>query len=258
MGQRGVIKADQTFQGVLQFQPRPLEATAPEAMDELVRASDYNNDFQIAQVVKDFTGLAEVEIRKMESEVNLRALKEVQGIQEQAYQEAYELGLLEGRQKAFVEKSVEIEERLTQLNALIKSFKDAKVHMLNSNENQLMKMVYFLATKMAMHEIAENANSVIQSVLRECVNLSHSNEIMKVSISPDQFEFLVALQKEGNRELEFLKNVEFTAQEGIRSGGCVITTNYSEVDARIEERVSKLWEEFKGALPVLKERVEHD
>jgi flagellar assembly protein FliH len=257
MAQRSVIKAEFAFQEVLRFEPQRLTAATSEGMDELVKAQDHNADFQIAEVVRNFTGLAEIEGQRIENEIEEKALEELKAIQEQAYSEAFDLGMIEGRRQAFTTNSEEIDRRLGELDKLITTIRDLKVHFLNSNENQLIKMVYYLATKMAMFEVSERSNEAIQSVLRECVTATHSEEHLRVIVSPDQIEFLETLQKERKREIEFLKNVEFTPQEGISPGGCIIATNYSEIDARLEERINKLWEEIRDSIPPLKDRVQH-
>lgn len=257
MAQRVVIKAEFAFQEVLKFEPQHLESTDPEEIEELVKVNDQNQDFRVAEVVRNFTGLAELEVKRIESEIEKRALEELKSVQEQAYSEAFDLGMSEGRRQAFATHSDEIEKRILELDKLVRSIRDSKIHFFNSNENQLMKMVYYLATRLAMFEISENKNHAIQNVLKECIVAAHGDETVRVTVSPEQFDFLETLQKERQRELDFLKVVEFTPQDGITSGGCIITTNYSEVDARVEERIKKLWDEVRDSIPPLKDTVEN-
>ncbi|MEY4615871.1 MAG: hypothetical protein RJB66_831 [Pseudomonadota bacterium] len=253
MAQRSIIKAENAFKEILRFEPQKLVTSNPEAIDDFIKSSDNNPDFQVAEVVRNFTGLAEIEEERMESEIQKKALLELKSIQEQAYSEAFEIGIAEGRRQAFVETSEQIETKLDELDKLLNSIRSSKIHFLNSNEHHLVKMVYFLSTKLALFEVSERSQEAILSVLRSAVSASHGDETVRVSVSPDQIDFLEVLQKEKSRDLDFLKNVELTPQEGIRPGGCIITTNYSEVDARIEERINKLWEEIKGAIPPIKE-----
>lgn len=256
MAFKNIIKSERAIQEVLKFEPQKLIAVNPEEMDELVEASQMNVDFRIADVVKNFTGLAEIEDKKTENEIERRALEELKSIQEQAYTEGYELGVTEGRRQAYLSKSEEIDKRVNDLDHFISTLRDLKIHFLNSNENQIIKMAFYLASKIALFEINQNSRDSILTVLRECIGISHSEETIKVSVAPEQLEFLETLQKEKKRELEFLKNVEFSPQDGIQVGGCIITTNYSEIDARLEERIAKLWKEVQSSMPPLKEQVE--
>ncbi len=257
MGLKSIIKSEYVFQEVLKFEPQRLNAISAESMDELVSASRLHNDFKIADVVKNFTGLAQIESEQIENEIERRALEELKSVQEQAYSEAFELGASEGRRQAFLSHSDEIEKRLNDLDHLVSSIRDLKVNFLNSNENQIIKMAFYLASKIALFEIKQNSRDAVLAVLRDCINLTHQEESIKVGVAPEQLEFLEALQKEKKREFEFLKNVEFLPQEGVTLGGCIITTNYSEIDARIEERIEKLWKEIQSSTPPLKDRLEN-
>jgi flagellar assembly protein FliH len=93
-------------------------------------------------------------------------------------------------------------------------------------------------------------------VLSESLKLANSEEKVKVHNSEKQLEFLESLQKEKSREIEFLKQVEFIADPKIKVGGCVISTNYGEVDATIEQRIEQLWLVLNETLPPVKDTVE--
>lgn len=256
MIQRLIIKSDQSMQEVLTYEPQKLISTPPENMDDLVRIKDLNNDFLISDIVKNFTGLAEIEEKRAESEIEKKALEELKSVQEQAYAEAFELGLVEGRKKAFQESSVIINESLQNLEHLVSSIRNAKINFLNSNENQLIKMSFYLATKIALFEVSSNTEKAVLEVLKECISISHGEEKIKIGVAPEQVEFLETLQKEQNREYDFLKKAEFIPQNDVRLGGCVITTNFSEIDARIEERIEKLWNEVQSAIPPFKDKID--
>lgn len=258
MAQRNIIKAEFAFQEVLKFEPQKIAVTSPEVIEELSKRKESRQDFQIADVVRNFTGLAELEVQRMESAIEKRALDELKTIQEQAYNEAFELGMSEGRRQAFMAKSEEIDQRLSELGELVASMRESSKHFYNNNENQILKMIFFLATRIAFFEISEKSNEAIKEVLKACVNASHSDESVRVTCAPEQIDFLESLQKEKNRDFEFLRTVEFSPLQGIRPGGCIITTNYSEVDARLEERINKLWEEIKGSIPPLRDSFNHE
>lgn len=254
---KNIIKSEKAYEEILKFEPQKLISTTVESMDELIKIKEMNNDFLISDVVKNFTGLAELEGKRAEREIEKKALEELKTVQEQAYAEAYELGLSEGIKKAFIDNSEIINTRINELDLLIKNIRDSKIHFLNSNESQLMKMVFYLATKVALFEVSKQPNEAIIKVLKECIKISHGEEKIKVGVSPIQVEFLETLQKEQNREYEFLKNVEIIPQDGVRAGGCVITTNYTEINAQIEERIEKLWSEMLSIIPPIKDQVEN-
>jgi flagellar assembly protein FliH len=256
MGYRGVIKADRTFEKVLSYEPKKIEAVDSVTMDKMVQAKQLDSDFLIAEVVKDFTGLKELELQEVESSIERRALEQLKAVQEKAYKEAYNLGLEEGRKEAFKSYSDQIDERLNNLNELVAYIANMKKHFLNSNENHLVTLTYHLAKRIAFTETSEKYNDIIVNVLSESVRLAHSDEKIRIHVSDKQVEFLDTLQKENSRDLEFLRQVELVSDPSIKVGGCIISTNYGEVDARIEQRVEQLWLALKDTIPPVKEVVE--
>jgi flagellar assembly protein FliH len=256
MGYRGVIKANKTYEKILAFEPKAIKAIDSAAMDKMIAAQQLNSDFEIADVVRNFTGLKEIEHQAVEASIERRALEQLKEVEEQAYKEAYDLGREEGRKEAFNTHSDQINQKLVELSVLTHHISEMKAHFLNSNENHLIKLVYHLAERIAFQEIDEKYNEIIVNVLSESVRLAHSEEKVKVHISEKQIEFLESLRKDNSRDLEFLKQVEFVADPAIEIGGCIISTNYGEVDARVSQRVEQLWLVLRDTIPPVKEKVE--
>ncbi|MNT47004.1 flagellar assembly protein H [compost metagenome] len=74
-------------------------------------------------------------------------------------------------------------------------------------------------------------------------------------VSQAQFEFLEELKKETGRELEFVKKIAFEPSSEITEGGCIVETNYGEVDARTEQRIEQLWTALSENMPKVKNKV---
>ena len=93
------------------------------------------------------------------------------------------------------------------------------------------------------------------TVMREAIEMAQIEESVVVQVSPEQIEFLETLKKESGREFEFLKKVKLEASPEVTKGGCIIETNYGEIDARFEERVQKLWVGIEENLFRVKDKV---
>lgn len=257
MGYRGIIKADKTFEKILSFEPQKFQPLDMATLDDKVPVRPpRDSDFKIAEVVRDFTGLKERELQEVEATIERKVLDQLKTIEERAYKEAYHLGLDEGKKEAFKNFSNEINEKLNALNDLLIYISNMKANFLKSNESHIIKLVYQLAKRIAFCEVSEKYNEAIVNVLSESIKLAHSDEKIRVHISDKQVEFLDSLKKENSRDLEYLRQVELVSDENIQVGGCIITTNYGEVDARIEQRVEQLWLAIKDTIPPIKEVVD--
>ena len=132
--------------------------------------------------------------------------------------------------------------------------KRLKLDLVSFNEAHIVKLVYYLASRLAMKEIGKDSESVL-NVMKQAIELADEDENILVRVAPSQVAFLEELKKETTRELDFVKNVTFEADKDIEVGGCVIETNYGEIDARIEERVAKLWDSIEETVPLVKSKV---
>lgn len=236
---------------VLEFVPQKLSLGTPEAAKEYV-ARKPGTDFRMNESVQVTTGVDQIERASDEERAEQRALEILAEVQEKAYAEAHALGLEEGRQKAFDEVSGVIAEKLGHLDEMLANFGKMKADILGSNEAHMVKLLYTMASKIAMQPL-ENDNNAVIEVLRKAVELASEEENVLVQMNPEQIEFIELLRQQTNRELEFLKKLRLEPNATIRPGGCVVETNYGEVDARIETRLNQLWETLADAVPRTKE-----
>ncbi len=132
--------------------------------------------------------------------------------------------------------------------------KNCKADLVSFNETHLVKLVFHLAAKLARRELAEDPSLIVE-VLRVAAEMALQDERVSVQVSTVQFEYLEELKKQNKRELEFVKKIRFEPNESITSGGCIIETNYGEVDATVEERVNRLWETLVENTPRVKDKL---
>jgi flagellar assembly protein FliH len=239
---------------VLEFVPKKFELGTPDQAIEYLAAKQRGGDFHLSDALRVQTGIDEIEKARAEEQIELRALELLKDIQEPAYKEAYELGLHEGRQEAFNKFSAEITEKLGTLEDLLKALETAKAEILNCNETHMMTLVYQLATKLARVEVEKNDQALVE-VLRGAVSLAQDEENITVHVAPGQHEFVEELKKSTGRQFEFLKKIKFEASPDVANGGCIVETNYGEVDARIEQRIASLWAAMSEQMPRVKPKV---
>jgi flagellar assembly protein FliH len=143
---------------------------------------------------------------------------------------------------------------LDNLEILLQSIGTLKKDLVQHNESHLIQLAFQMAKRLAYAEVQTDP-SVVTSVIRDAIEMAQIEEEVTVQVAPSQLDFLETVKAESGRDLEFLKNVKLQAVEGITPGGCVIETNYGEIDARFEERVDKLWAALGESLHRVKNRV---
>lgn len=252
---REIIKSELATNRVLDFIPPRIDLGAPvEALDFIKIQNNQKNDFAMNDSVKVQTGIDKIEERNIENKIEKKVLEKLHEVQENAYQEAYQLGLEEGREEAFNKNTQEINEKLDALEVLFASIQNLKMELISNHETYFMKLLFHMASRLAHKELKENPE-VLLEILRDVSSRLQSEQEVVVRVAPAQFEFIENLKNETKRELQFLKNMKFDPSEDVNPGGCIIETNYGQIDARVEERVDKLWQSIYEAIPKSSDKV---
>ncbi len=239
---------------VLEYVPKKFELGTPKQALEYLEHKKRGADFRLNETIRVQTGVDAIEKENEEEKVEARALELLKEIQESAYKEAYDLGISEGRHEAFTKFTREIEAKLSDTENLLKSLEDAKKEIINFNEAHMVQLVFQVATKIARVEVERNDQAVVE-ILRSAITLAQDEEEITVRISPEQHEFVEELKKQSGRQFEFLKKVKFEPSPEVSIGGCIVETNYGEVDARVEQRIQSLWNVFLENMPKVKPKV---
>lgn len=252
---KAVVKSEMAPQRVLDYVPPKFELGTPEQTSiYFEQRKSAGSTFLMNEAIRVQTGVAQIEAENFEEAVDKKVIDRLKEIQESAYQEAYMLGLDEGKRDAMQAASQEIQNRMKEMDQLVGSIRELKKELLLNNETHLVQLAFQMARRMAHAEIQVHPE-VVTSVIREALEKAQVEENVTVQIAPEQFEFLESLKTESGREFEFMKKVKLEPVEGIRAGGCIIHTNYGEIDARVDGRVEMLWEGIKDSLHKVKDSV---
>ncbi len=249
-----VLSEDEAQKIAVAYSPRKFPQTVSPAASGFVafqaaqEAEGFQPSFQIDRIVAQQTGIAEIERASIEERVEKEALSRLKELQEQAYKQAYALGLEEGREKAYQETSETLSQRLSALEGLISSVENLKPELISFNEAHIVRLAYTMAKKIAMTEIAEKPELILE-VVRQAIQGAQSDETVTVRVSAIDLEFIEQMREKLGKEFELVKRAKFEASDSITPGGCVVETNYGDVDATVEQRVGKLWNSLKEKLP---------
>jgi flagellar assembly protein FliH len=204
--------------------------------------------FYIDPLVAEQTGVAQLERVSIEQQVEKLALIKIKELQEEAYREAYQLGLDQGRESAFAEFREELETRMEYLSTLLKTIENLKNELVVQNEAHFMKMLYYIAQRVAMTEISANPETILR-VLTQAVDGAQGDEKITARVNKTDLEFITTTLGKLGKDMEFLKRIKFEESDAIQAGGCIMETNFGSVDATVEQRVKKVWDAISEKLP---------
>jgi flagellar assembly protein FliH len=241
IGQRILSKSEAESKAV-EYSPREIPAKPADAAIEFVRmrTEHENPEFRIDRVVSITAGIDELEKMSLSERVESEALERLKSMQEEAYTQGYDLGRDEGQESAYREMSEAISKRIASIDKVVSSFESLKVALVRQNEASLVSLVYQLATRIAMTEIKSNQETILE-VLRQAATEAQDEESFAIRLSNQDLEFIESMKERLGKDFEFIKRAKLEGSEEIQPGGCVIVTNFGQVDATLEKRLEKVW-----------------
>ncbi len=251
---KAVLTKDEAQKIAVSYSPRKFpQAVTPAASSFVAYQSQQEShgvesSFRIDRIVAQQTGIADLERVSIEERVEKEALGRLKEIQEEAYKQAYQLGLEEGREKAYQETSEEFSRKLSMLDHLVGSIESLKPDLISFNESHIVHLAYVMAKKIAMSEIEERRD-IILSVVKQAIEAAQSEESITIRVSTDDLAFIDGIRDKLGKEFESMKRAKFEGVDSVLSGGCIVETNYGDVDATVEQRVNKLWDSLSNKIP---------
>ncbi len=238
----------------VQYSPREFPASPSEAALHFVRlrTEHENPDFRLDRVVAITSGVEELEKISLSERVEGEALERLKQLQEEAYTQGYDLGRDEGQESAYRELSSAISERIQKLDKTVAKLESLHTDLVRHNEATLIGLVFQLAKKIAMSEVKERPDLILE-VLKQAASDAQDEQSLMIRLSPEDLNFIESMKDKLSKEFEFMKKAKFEPSENVQPGGCVIVTNFGQVDASIEKRLDKVWTTLNEIRPKIEE-----
>lgn len=204
--------------------------------------------FKISELIARQAGILQLEGEAQQDKINAQVLEKLKEVQEKAYEEGHQLGMIEGTEKAFQEMKAELVERMKSMESMLKRIEVLKKQLLIDNEAGLIKLVFEIAKKIAFRDL-EQHHDAVKEIMTSVVGEAQADETVVVRLAPKDIAFLEELQAKAGERIEGLERVKMIPQENVKSGGCLIETEFGSVNATVEERVDRIWQTLQGRVP---------
>src|SRR5581483_7082651 len=136
--EKPIIKAQFAGQASFEYKPKELNLEVSDPAKSYVEEDAFKSkDFKISELVARQAGISQLEDDAHQDKINAQVLSQLAEVQEKAYQEGFDLGLVEGTEKAFQEAKAGLLERIASLEALLKRVEELKTQILIDNEAEL-------------------------------------------------------------------------------------------------------------------------
>jgi flagellar assembly protein FliH len=168
-------------------------------------------------------------------------------LQAEAYQEAFEQGLAEGREAGRAQIRVQVEQLAGMFYDLAKPFEELDVEV----ERELLTLAMALARQIVRRELKADPTQIIGIIREAIAALPVAARDVRVHLHPEDAAAVAERLATAGQDRAW----SVVEDPTLSRGGCLVRSENSQIDARVESRVnamlsSMLGEERAGARSV--------
>ncbi len=112
-------------------------------------------------------------------------------------------------------------------------------------ENEVVELALHIARKVIGQEVQTN-RSAVAAIVREALKLVEDPEEITIRMNPADIQQLQNAQIDIGCPGGHGDRIQFREDRGVETGGCLVQTEYGEIDARIEEQLRTIEEAFRA------------
>ena len=185
---------------------------------------------------------AEAEAEKIIAEANEKArqvLDEAKAEAEAGKKEAENSGREAGREEGFAEGKAESDRLIERMQTVLERAQSKRTDILEQTEQEIINLVLLIARKV-VKVISENQRNVITSNVVQALRKvkGRGNILLRVNIA--DLKLTTEHTKDFISLVEGVKSIQVVEDSSVDSGGCIIETDFGEIDARIASQLAEL------------------
>lgn len=195
---------------------------------------------------------ADDEAKRIVREAEQRAADMV----EQAEQQVVEIrsnaereGREAGREEGFAEGRAEVDRLIEQLHSIINHAVEKRNEIIEESETQLINLVLLIARKVVKVVSENQKNVVINNVIQALRKLKSRGEVI-IRVNLDDVDLTSEHVKDFMRMIENVKSITVVEDSSVDRGGCIIETDFGQIDARISSQLHEIEERIVELAPI--------
>lgn len=213
------------------------------AFDEVKRKN--NQAQKIRQEAEDEAKRIVEEAKKTAEELEA----EIQSKVDKVEKEAFGKGHADGREEGFQEGRQEVERLVDTLQKIISAAIDKRNEIIQGSETQVINLV-LLISKKVIKVISENQrNVVINNVVQALRKLKSRGDVV-IRVNLDDVELTSDHINDFMKMVENVKSVTVLEDSSVDRGGCIIETDFGQIDARISSQLHEIEEKIVELAPI--------
>ncbi|MDR1252327.1 MAG: flagellar assembly protein FliH [Treponema sp.] len=165
--------------------------------------------------------------------------KETRATLEAQRKEAEDQGRESGREAGFAEGKAEVERLVQRAQIVLERAQDKRAEILAETEQEIVDLVLLIARKV-IKVISDNQRNVIISNVVQALRKVKGRGSVIIRVNIADLKLATEHTKDFIQLLEGVKSIQVVEDSSVDSGGCIIETDFGEIDARIASQLAEL------------------
>jgi len=185
------------------------------------------------------------EARRKAEEIENKSRSSISQIEK----EAREKGYAEGHEEGYRKGSEEVGRLVEQLHTIITKAIDKRNQIIEDSETQLINMVLLIANKV-IKVISENQkNVVINNVIQALRKLKSRGDVV-IRVNLADLQLTTDHTRDFMDRIENVRSITVLEDSSVDKGGCIIETDFGQIDARISSQLKDIEEKVLEMMPI--------
>jgi len=148
-------------------------------------------------------------------------------------------GRNEGKEDGFAEGKAEVDRLIERTQVVLERAQNKRAEILNESEKEIVNLV-LLITRKIIKVISENQREVIIANVIEALRKVKAKGNILIRVNLTDLKLATEHKQDFINMMEGASSINIVEDSSVDSGGCIIETDFGEIDARIASQLAEL------------------
>ncbi len=248
-------KEAEAFKTGWEIEKQHMIDEAQASADKIVKQAE-DSAFEIVKKQNDEAQVIKNDAQKEADEIIEKAKAEAEQIienahsqesflKEQATKQGYDVGYKDG----FASGEDEQNRLIERIHKIVESIMIRRQEILKETESQIVDLV-LLMTRKVVKVVSENQKSVIANNVLAALNKVKVKGAVTLRVNMEDAKIATANLSEFTKRVENVSSITVVEDSTIEKGGCIVETDFGEIDATIQSQLHELESKILEVSPV--------
>ncbi|AEF85515.1 flagellar assembly protein [Treponema primitia ZAS-2] len=213
------------------------------AGEETLRAAEEAQELKTRAEAEAETLLAEAKQKAEELE------NSAQTTFEKDRKEAVDAGTKEGREAGYAEGKAEADRLIERVQTVLERAQGRREEILEETEQQIIDLVLIL-TRKVIKILSETQKDVVKANVSEALSKVKGRGDIIIRVNMTDVKLTTEHINSFITKMEGVKGIQVAEDSTVGPGGCIIETDFGEIDARISSQLSELESKILNMTPI--------